>query len=62
MANREQRSNREKRKPKKDKTKAVSATSPFSSVEAKAKAIKAAQEKRGSEPLRASCLATLNAL
>ncbi len=38
MANREQRGNREKRKPKADKTKSVPATSPFSSVEAKAKA------------------------
>jgi hypothetical protein len=38
MANREQRSNREKRKPEKDKAKTVSVVSPFSSVEAKAKA------------------------
>ena len=45
MAHREQRSNREKRKPKKAKTKVVSMASPFSSVEAKAKADQAAQEK-----------------
>ena len=38
MAHREQRSNREKRKPKKDRTKVDSMASPFSSVEAKAKA------------------------
>jgi len=38
MAHREQRSNREKRNPKKEKTKVVSMASPFSSVEAKAKA------------------------
>ncbi len=38
MANREQRGNREKRKPKKEKPKVATMHSPFSSVEAKAKA------------------------
>ena len=47
MANRQQRGNREKRKPKADKAKVVSVASPFSSIEAKAKADQ--QEKRGGE-------------
>ena len=47
MAHREQRSNREKRKPKKDKAKAVSVASPFSSVEAKAKADQSHTGKQG---------------
>ena len=47
MAHREQRSNREKRKPKKDKTKVVSMASPFSSVEAKAKADQSRTGKKG---------------
>ena len=47
MAHREQRSNREKRKPKKDKTKVVPMASPFSSVEAKAKADRSRTEKKG---------------
>jgi hypothetical protein len=38
MANRDQKSNREKRKPKADKVKGATTPSPFSSVEAKAKA------------------------
>jgi len=46
MAHREQRSNREKRKPKKDKTKVASMASPFSSVEAKAKADQSRPEKK----------------
>ena len=46
MANREQRSNREKRKPKKDTTKVVSVVSPFSSVEAKAKADQSRSRKK----------------
>jgi hypothetical protein len=45
MANRQQRGNREK--PKADKAKVVSVVSPFSSVEAKAKAEQSRPGKQG---------------
>jgi hypothetical protein len=48
MANREQRSNREKRKPKAEKNKPpVSSASPFSSVVAREKAGHGGQGKKG---------------
>ncbi len=48
MANREQKSNREKRKPKAEKSKGpVSSASPFSSVVAREKASQGGQGKKG---------------